>query len=225
MKWLRKGCFSALALTVLLFAAGATVRAEESDTIKRGILAGSVDLSGLTGQEAEAAVRAYVESLKDVEITLMTSGDTPITVTAGEFGLEWANTELVSEALAVGKSGNVIERYKVMKDLEHENLVYPIELSFGVKEIKAVLEEKCTGYDQEAKSWNLERVDGEFRIVDGHNGYALDIDASVEEVNRFLTEEWDYGAGTIALKVKEEEPKGSKEELEQVKDVLGSYTT
>ena len=113
----------------------------------------------------------------------------------------------------------------VMKDLEHENLVYPIELSFGVKEIKAVLEEKCTGYDQEAKSWNLERVDGEFRIVDGHNGYALDIDASVEEVNRFLTEEWDYGAGTIALKVKEEEPKGSKEELEQVKDVLGSYTT
>lgn len=225
MKWLRKGCFSALALTVLLFAAGATVRAEESDTIKRGILAGSVDLSGLSGQEAEAAVRAYVESLKDVEITLMTSGDTPITVTAGEFGLEWANTELVSEALAVGKSGNVIERYKVMKDLEHENLVYPIELSFGVKEIKAVLEEKCTGYDQEAKSWNLERVDGEFRIVDGHNGYALDIDASVEEVNRFLTEEWDYGAGTIALKVKEEEPKGSKEELEQVKDVLGSYTT
>ena len=144
MKWLRKGCFSALALTVLLFAAGATVRAEESDTIKRGILAGSVDLSGLTGQEAEAAVRAYVESLKDVEITLMTSGDTPITVTAGEFGLEWANTELVSEALAVGKSGNVIERYKVMKDLEHENLVYPIELSFGVKEIKAVLEEKRT---------------------------------------------------------------------------------
>lgn len=225
MKRLRKCCLSALMLSGLLFAVGATVRAQESDTIRGGIFADGIELSGLGREEAEAAVRAYVDGLKDVEITLMTCGDTPVTVTAGEFGLEWANTELVSDALAVGKSGNVIERYKIMKDLEHENLVYPVELSFGLKEIRSVLEERCTGYDQQAESWGLERVNGEFRIVEGQNGYALDIDASIEEVNKFLAEEWNHEAGTVSLKVREEEPKGSREELEQVKDVLGSYTT
>lgn len=223
-KWMRRGLFSLLACICVLVT-GTRVCAAEEDRIKKGIFAGEVDLSGMNAQEAEAAVKAYVEELKEIEMTLVTSGSEEIVVKAGDFGLKWANPELVQEALAIGKSGNVIERYKVMKDLEHENLVYPIDLSFELKNIRAVVEEKCTGYDVEAVNWNLQRVDGEFRIVDGNNGYALDVDASVDKVNQVLTEEWNRESGRIELVVTATEPKGTREELDQVKDVLGSYTT
>ena len=224
-KWMRRSCLSALMLACMLFVTGMTVSAQEDNTIRKGIFADSVDLSGLSREEADAAVRAYVDSLKDTQIVLVTSGNTQITMTAGEFGLAWANTGIVAEALQVGKSGNVIERYKIMKDLEHENMVYPIELSFDLEAIKSVIEGKCTGYDQEAQSWGLKRVDGEFRIEEGRSGYVLDVEASVDKVNRFLAEEWNHGACIIPLEVKEEKPKGSREELAQVKDVLGTYTT
>lgn len=223
-KWMKQGFYSALAFVGLLLC-GMTAQAEESDTIKNGIFAGDVNLSGMTAAEASAAVEAYVEGLKDTEIVLITSGDTEITVTAGDFGIAWANTELVPEALAVGKSGNVIERYKIMKDLEHENLVYPIELSFSLSAIRTVIEEKCTGYDMEAASWTLKRENGEFQIVEGNNGYALDVEASIDKVNDFMASEWDRQACSIALDVKVEEPRGTVEELSQVKDVLGTYTT
>lgn len=223
-KWMRRGCFSVL-LAGMLFMAGMTVRAEEKDTVRKGIFAGSVDLSGLGREEAEGAVRAYVEGLKATQITLQTAGDVQITVTAGEFGLDWANTDLVTEALGTGKSGNVIERYKIMKDLEHENLVLPIELSFDPARIRAVVEEKCTGYDQEATSWDLKREDGEFKIKEGKSGYALDIEASADKIEKFLSEEWNQEACVLPLEIKEEKPKGSREELESVKDVLGTFTT
>lgn len=220
---MRKSLFSLLTLAGI-FLCGSTVSAEE-DRIKNGIYAGDVDLSGMTSQEAAAAVSAYVDRLKDIEITLITSGDTEITATAGELGVDWANRELVAEALEVGKSGNVIERYKIMKDLEHENLTYPVELSFSLSNIRNVVEEKCTGYDMEAVSWTLKKVDGEFQIVEGNNGYALDVESSVDKVNDFLNTQWERQPCSIALDVKITEPRGTKEELAQVKDVLGTYTT
>lgn len=222
-KWMKKSLFSLLMLAGV-FLYGITASAEE-DRIKNGIYAGDVDLSGMNSQEAAAAVSAYVEQLKNIEITLITSGDTEITATAGEFGMDWANREIVSEALEVGKSGNVIERYKIMKDLEHENLVYPIELSYSLGAIRSVVEERCTGYDMEAVSWTLKRVDGEFQTVEGNNGYALEVESSIDKIYDFLVTEWDRQACTVTLDVKVTEPKGTKEELAQVKDVLGTFTT
>ena len=46
----------------------------------------------------------------------------------GELGLHWGNPELVTDALELGTRGNVIERYKIMKDLQRENYVLPTPL-------------------------------------------------------------------------------------------------
>lgn len=57
-----------LAVMTLMF--GMTVQAKGNDTIKTGIYADGIDLSGKTATEAKAAIEAYVEELKSVEITL-----------------------------------------------------------------------------------------------------------------------------------------------------------
>ena len=216
-------CLALMSACFLLF--GMSVRAEEEETIKPGIFAGNIELSGMTEAQAKAAVEAYIDSLKDTEIVLLYSQDAQLTVTAGELGIAWANSEIVTEAAEIGTRGNVIERYKVLKDLEHENKVYPIELSFDIQGISNILTEKCSGFDQEAIDYQLTRENGEFRIIEGQNGYFLDVETSIDLINNYLTQDWDCRACTIALDVQVEEPRGSMEEMAQVKDVLGSFTT
>ena len=220
-KWLYLGCL----LLLCLLMPGRAASAQENETIKSGIYAEHIDLSGMSAAEARQAVEAYVDGLRDTEITLRAAADKLVVVTAGELGIAWGNSELVEEALAVGIRGNVIERYKKLKDLERENLVYPIELSFDLQAIGDVLLQKCTPYDVKSVPYGLVREDGKFRVLEGQTGYALDVETSIDEVSRYLAEEWERSACTIPLNVVVEKPKGSVEELSQVKDVLGSYTT
>lgn len=224
-KFREAGCLFALVLScVLLF--GLSAQAKGEDTMKKGIFAGDIDLSGMTAGQATAAVEEYVEGLKETEITLLAAADREVVVTAGDFGITWANPELVSDAIEIGKHGNVIERYKVLKDLEHENKVYPIEISFDLQAISDILANKCAKYDVKAVNVALKRENGQFQVIEGQTGYMLDVETSIDLINDYLTGgDWDRQPCEIALDVAAIEPEGSAEELAEVKDVLGTFTT
>ena len=82
----RKGFYGILLLTLtMLF--GMTAQAKTDDTIKTGIYAGDVELSGMTAQEATAVIEEHIESLKDVEITLLAANDHDVTTTAGDLNV------------------------------------------------------------------------------------------------------------------------------------------
>lgn len=225
MSKLKKKGFSFILLMVLTFAYGITVQAKGEDTIKSGVYAGGIDLSGKTEAEAKTAIEAYVEELQSVEITLQAADDNEVVVTAGELGVEWANPELVSEAMELGSHGNVIQRYKILKDLEHENKVFDIELQFDIQVINDILANECTKFDREAVNVSLKREDGEFHVIEGQNGYLLDVETSIDIVNDYLTQEWNHQACSIPLDIAVDEPEGSAEELAAVTDVLASFTT
>lgn len=210
---------------VCLTLCAATAQAREQDTIKGGIFAGGIDLSGMTGQEAAAAVEGYVAGLRGVEITLVAAAGAEVTVTAGELGIAWANPEIVTEAVEIGSHGNVIERYRILKDLEHENRIFPIRLCLDMQKVSDILTDRCVRYDVQAVNVSLERVDGVFCVVEGQTGYTLDVESSIDVINDYLTGEWDGSPCSIALDVAPEEPFGSAEALAQVQDLLGSFTT
>lgn len=202
------------------------VQAATEETIKTGVCAGELDLSGKTVEEARAVIEHYVSELNDTELTLVAGGGNTVVVTAGELGVSWANTELPEEAFAVGRTGNVIERYKLLKDLEQESQSLPVKLDFDVEAINAVLTGECVQYD--SKPVNVSMVkgeDGEFQIVDGQAGNVLDVEASIDKLYAFLTEEWTQKPCSIELVIAVEEPKGSAEELADIKDLLGGFTT
>lgn len=223
-KRIMKGSFFAL-LAVWMLMLGMTVQAKGEDTMKPGIFAGEIDLSGKTAAEASAAVQAYVESLQDVEISLLASQNQEVIVTAGELGVSWANPELITEAVEIGKHGNIIERYKTLMDLKHENKVYEIALDFDIQAISDVLTNKCAKYDQKAVNLSLKRVNGQFEVVEGRTGYLLDVETSIDKVYNFLREEWNHQPCEIELDIAVDEPEGSAEDLSHVQDLLGSFTT
>lgn len=225
MTKLLKKKIAAVFITIFTFSFGMTVHAEEKETIKTGIFAGDIELSGMSAEQAETVLTTYIDGLRDTEITLLAGGNHPVVVTAGDLGMEWGNPELVSEAMEVGTHGNVIERYKILKDLEHENLVYPIKLDFDFQAINDILTNECVKYDVEAINTSLKRENDTFQIVAGQTGYSLDVETSIDLIYDYLTTEWDHEPCQIVLDVTVEEPKGSVEELEQVTDILGSFTT
>lgn len=217
--------FLYILLPVMLLFWGMTAQAKADDTVKSGVYAESVDLSGKTRTEATAAIEAFVEELGETQITLLAAGDSQVVTTAGELGIVWTNTDIVEQALELGTSGNIVERYRVIKDLEHENYVFSLEFSFDLQRISDLLAEEARAHDQEAVNFSLKRENGSFTVVEGQTGYVLDVETSIDLIYDYLVGEWDLQPCEIALAIVVEEPRGSAEELAAVQDVLGTFTT
>lgn len=196
-----------------------------NDAIAQGVYIGDVDVSGKTVDEAQQAVEARIEELKNSSVTLNAMEGNQVTVTAGDMGLVWANPEVVSEAVELGKKGNVVQRYKALQDLQHENKVFDLQYDLDRELIRQILTEQCGQYNAEAQDAVLTRVDGAFSITPGKSGYVIDEEASVEQIYNYLTGDWEFDNTEIDLVAKVDEPRGTQEELEQVKDVLGTFTT
>ncbi len=200
-------------------------QARPDDTILEGVYAGQISLGGMNREEASAAIRSYVDSLGSSTITLNAVDGNTVSVSAADLGLSWGNPELVEDAVNLGKSGNVVVRYKALKDLEHQNMIYDIALSFDRASVASVVENKCAEFNVEAVDAHLKRVDGNFVIEDGQTGVVVETAASETAIYDYLTTQWQGGDTAIDLVVTEEVPKGREEELAKVKDVLGSFTT
>ncbi len=226
-KWKRYLPVSVLAV-VLLIAAAFTfnVRAEatEDNTIPERVFFGDIDGGGMSKEEAVEAIEAYVEQLGETKVTL-TAGENTLETTAQELGLSWSNPEIVEEAVDLGKSGNLIARYKVMKDLEHEDKVYTIAFDLDTAMVRQLLEANQEVLNTEAVDAGLSREDGEFVITPGSQGVSVNLEESVALIEEYFTTLWDEQEARLELVTEVVEPKGTEEELSKVQDVLGSYHT
>lgn len=197
----------------------------DENLIEENIYVGGVDVGGLDERSAVSKVREYVDGLKDTEFTLDYEGNT-CSMTAGEMDLTWVDEAKVSEAVGIGKTGNLIDRYKIKKDLEHENIKVDITLTVDEDKVKDLIKERLSVYDVEPENYGLKRENGEFIITEGNTGMKIDAAASADTVVNYMLNDWDReSTETFEMTVKITEPESKKEDLEKVKDVLGTFTT
>lgn len=204
---------------------GISAEAKDSGTIVKGVYIDNVDVSGMTGEEAQEVVSQMVKERLNTSITLYCAGENKVVITPAELGMTWNNPEVVEEAVLMGRVGNVIERYKVKKDLERENSVLNTTYTLDQDLLGQLIDSDCTAFDQDAEDMSLSRENGEFLITEGRQGIHLDTAAAKKQVQDFILYQWDGREAEFTLPVVTEEPKGSVEELKKVKDLLGSYTT
>ena len=132
--------------------------------------------------------------------------------------------DILTDAIGLGKKGNVIARYKANKDLEVEHKVYDVLVEPDKSYVKNVVQAESDACGSDAKDATMTRENGQFVITEGQEGYGIDVDASVDKIMNELSfwnkqdSSYDLVAGMIA-------PKGTAAELAKVKDVLGSFTT
>lgn len=207
------------------FGAGAAAKGNGEAYIHEGVYIGDIDVSGMKREEASTAVQDYVDSLKTTPITLYAVGGQPVEVTAGDMGIEWGNPEVLEDAFSLGKQGNIIRRFKILQDLARDSKRYELELTFDKGALNSVLTEQCAQYDVEPVEATLRKENGSFLVEGGQTGEMVDVAASVQKLESFLKTEWNGEAAELELALVTVEPKGTRAELEQVKDVLGTYTT
>ena len=196
----------------------------ENETISEGIHIGRLDVSGMNHDEAMNAVSDYVNQMSGAAVDLRI-GENVVTVSASELGFSCDGNNVVETALSIGKSGNIVKRYKEKKDLEASGSVISLPIVFSDEAIRSVLEEKCKIYDVQAEDAGLKRVSGKFVVTEGKQGVSLDVDASINLIKDYFSNNWDGVTASIDLVTTITEPRSAGANLDKVGDLLGTATT
>lgn len=207
--------------------------------ICEGVFVSGIDLSGKTAEEAKILLKDQFERLmaKKIEIEIYSDGEIRATdkVSFSEIGLESAGSEIiekaVAEALEIGTKGNLIERYKELKDTEENKVVHKLDFKYDEGKLDAFIKELSNKYEMKPEDAVLTRVNGIFEVTGGQTGYEFDdkdmasaIKKSIDDFVMGLPET--MSAETkFQAKLNEVRPKYDKDELSKIKDLLGSYTT
>lgn len=220
---MKKSKKTGLILTVgaaLFLAAGAPALADETDTISKNVYIGGVNVSGMTEEQATKAVEEKLGKGTGGNYTVKI-GDETTTATAEDFGMEWTNREVVHEAMEVAKGGNLIKQYKDKKDLQVEPKNFEVAYAPNKQAVKTYVEKLAEEYNRDAEEGDITFANGYPEVTGGETGIAVNVDQSVSSIMKALE-----GDGTELTVVAEvQKPSVTKEELSQVKDVLGTATT
>ncbi len=222
MKKFFRGVLILAALLIILPCT--TAYAADGRKIAKGIRVGSIDVSGMTVTDAQNAIDEYVEKLRAGHLSL-SAGDKEVTVSGEELGITWDNRQVIDEAYSLGHSGNIVNRYKALKDLEHEGHSFDIKLGFDDEQLKDIVENRCSSFNKEKINFGLKKTENGFEISDGQTGLIIDESQSIQVIKDFVQGNWDGENAKVELSVKEDKPLGDREALSKVKDVLGTYTT
>jgi len=213
-----------LAICLLAMTSSMTVCAA-GETILKGVSIDKLDVSGMTREEALAALESYEKNLGGQTIKLGI-GDNVIEAKLSDLGVTFDNEDLVDEAIGVGHAGNIVKRYKDQKDLQHSGKTFPLSWQTNEDTVRTYVENNCTKYDKKAQNASLTRENGAFNFVAGTEGLELNVDSAVRTISDYLENSWTSdNTEVLNLETQVTEPEGSAEELANIKDLLGSFTT
>ena len=188
--------FAAVAVLMLagafLFTNENLVKADvaKDAVIQEGVYIGGIDVSGMTSEEATAAVDAYVANLLEQWITLEGPKNT-LRYQLKDLGLTAKTEAAVKEAISVGNSGNLIKRYMDLKDLETEDYVVDMGLAIDKQLTGNKIHGKRSKIDIKAIDNGLKIENGTFVYVPGQEGNEVDIVTSVNALNQYIGSDWE----------------------------------
>jgi vancomycin resistance protein YoaR len=196
----------------------------DEQTIVNGVYAGDIDLSGMTEDEANSAIKAYVKELQKKKVTFVTDTHKD-KVTLKKLGLSWTNKEIVEEAVELGYHGSLISRFKEITDIQSSKKVYTIETNINSEKIETYVKDKIQVYDKEPIEPTITRKNGKFQITKEENGVAVNVEDTIKLVENSLGENWNHDNVMIDTVCETTKPEHTAKELKEIKDVLGTHST
>jgi vancomycin resistance protein YoaR len=204
----------------------AAVQQKKANEKKGRIYIDNIDVTGMTEEEAQAAVDRRMQELSD-SIIVFYADEQSYRTTAGKLGLTYTNRNIVKEALSIGNKGNIFKRFLAEKELEKKGqLVLNPEFSVSAEKVREIVEKSAASLNCDAQSNGLKlNNDNSFSITGGRNGVEVDVDRSVDKVISYMEKEWTGGQGGVTLEAAITEYTDGREQLSKVRDLLGSGKT
>lgn len=191
-------------------------------TILGGVTIGSVDVSGMTLAEAQAAVEEHISEMAASKLIIHVGENYTREIAMSDLGFQWTNTDVAEEAMKLGRSGNILERYKMRKDIAEEGRTLLLEKSYDSDIVTYFIEEIADEvYTSPVSSKIAVGKDGKLDITPGSNGIEVDQNSSYSQLMVYLNSGWQNGEPEITLSSKTLTPRVPADSLDEVKDVLG----
>lgn len=203
---------------------GEASAAGENDVISQGVKIEDVDVSNMTASEAKQAVEEYISQIGERKVSISVF-DSVEEVSLKDLGLVWENEDVIESAVNLGKSGNLIERYKVLQDLEHETHTFELDLKGDEGKIMAYVNDTLTAHNQEAVEPTIRRENGEFIITESQTGVAVDEETTISTIYDAVANGWRQDGISVEAATTITEPSHTSDELKTISDALGTYST
>lgn len=224
IKWMI--AFLAVAMIVVVAAktSNAVYADNQDDVICNGVFIDTVNISNMTAKEAEEAVDTYIQQLKKKKLSIDVDGNL-VETTVGDLGYEVVPNDYIKQALEVGKSGNLIKRYKDLKDIEKDQLVFHLKFTLSDEALDTLVNEELTKYNIEAVNAALIKKNGKFTVTESKTGRQVVADETEQKIQNAILKDWDQNDIQLSAVVIDAIPKYTKEDLNNSQDLLGSFTT
>lgn len=223
----RRTCFFvtvALAISLMVFSNTSYSHASEDKRIIKGVFLDGVDVGGLTVSEAEGKIAEHVNGLKDREITVKVY-ENMVTARLGDLGLSYEMENAVNKALKLGTSGNLIKRYKEIKDIEQEGIDFPLDYSLDEGLVRELVAGKVTQFNIEPVNASVARINGEMVYTDHVPGKQVNVDLTVFNILDAVANGWDRNDIAMDAVMDDVAPLYTREVVEKCDTLLGSFTT
>lgn len=189
-----------------------------------GIYVEDINISGMTMEEAQAAVDAYVSGLSSRAVEVDVNGTT-VSTTLAALEYQAVATDVLVQAMQIGKDGNIFSNYATIKDLESNKKVYNLEFTFSEKRLKSFIKKECNALCQNAKDSKIKMKNGTLVYTEAREGVAIDMDTTVANVKEAITTQTLAQVIHAEAVVVVEEPTVTKELASRCKDKIGTFST
>ena len=199
--------------------------AQDEKTITNGVFIDTIDVSGMTSSEAQAAVNDLMKELQSKNVIIQV-GENAVSTTLDELGYQCEANDYIEQALALGTTGNLIKRYKDIKDIEQGNKVYQLSFTFDESQLREFISVEVSKYNVAPENATVARKNGEFIYTEHKNGSKVDIDQTADALkNIILNQQWDRLDIEMKAVMVDDLPEYTIDDVKKVDSLLGSYTT
>lgn len=196
----------------------------DSDTIYAGIFLDTVDVGGMTKDEAVTAYQQYIKNMDSLYLKLTSS--------IGEYEIPFSELDVtvdvesaVEEAFAYGRKGNVLTRYKEIRALEEENVTIIPEKQFDEEILEDKLANDAWDLMKQAKNATVARIDGEFVVYAGEDGVSLMTDRTIAAIEKEFDKVWQARSIQLEAVTEVTHPEYTEEDFYGIDSLLGRYAT
>lgn len=194
------------------------------DTIANGVYVDSIHIGGMTVSEAKQRIESYVNEQRSRTITIDFNGNQEA-ISLQDLGFNYKKNDFITESSLIGKHGNLIKRYKELKDVETNNLVYSLEYYLDEEKLMEFVSYNSELYNVLAVNATMKRVAGSFEYTDEQSGIKIEEETTIAAVKNAIFNNWNQQNIVLAAHVIIDEPLYTREMVERADDKLGSFST
>lgn len=191
-----------------------------------GVSIGSIDVGGLTKEQAQKKVETYIADRQQQSLVVSVQ-DYLVEATAQEAGLTIQEKDYAGEALQIGKKGNLWEKFQEVRKAEKGEKNIALEPEINEDTLKSFVETKCSAYDIKARDSRLKFKNGALKATRSMEGMEVQVDNTADAIKKALLDKKAADKDTIEVNADVEvtQPKFTQEEASQCTDLLGKYST